>query len=223
LTWVYLEYPDEAGHKYGNGKEFDIAVRFLDDQVARLWEVIRFREENFNEEWAIIVTSDHGRNSTGLFHSWQTSRERSIWIATNLKGLNEHFFKEIPAIVDILPTIAAFMKMEIPWKQAVELDGVSLIGKLSGTQARAVLQNDSIAIQWNVLNKEGIAKIWLSTTNNFFTGGEDDYILMDQIPVIDGYAKIGISQFPSDFYKLVIGMPNNVLNRWIIKNNTRNH
>ena len=31
------------------------------------------------------------------------------------------------------------------------------------------------------MNKEGKAKIWLATTNNFKTGGKDDYKLMTEV------------------------------------------
>ncbi len=223
LTWIYLENTDEVGHKYGFGKEFSQAVEIVDDQVGRIWKALKYRENKYDEEWAIIVTSDHGRNRNGLYHSWQTPGERSIWIATNLSGLNAHFTHETPSIVDILPTIATFLSIDIPWKQAIELDGVSIIGQLSGTEARALIQNDSIAVRWNVLNETGEAKILVSTSDNFRTGGEDRYLQVDGMPVTNGFAKFSIKLLPSDFYKIVIEMPYNRLNRWIVKEHCNPH
>jgi hypothetical protein len=85
--------------------------------------------------------------------------------------------------------------------------------------------NDAIEVKWNMINKEarpddrvgrGKAKIWLATTNNFKTGGKDNYKLMGEVPVANGKAAISVKDMPSDFYKIVIEAPYNFLNRWIV-------
>jgi len=129
--------------------------------------------------------------------------------------LNEGFKKQKPGIVDIMPSIASFLKVSIPKDKLMEIDGVSLIGKLSATDAKASIKNSSLEIKWNVINKEGKAKIWMATTNNFKTGGRDSYKLVAEVPVAGGKATVDIKQTPSDFYKIVIEMPYNILNRWI--------
>ena len=98
----------------------------------------------------------------------------------------------------------------------MEIDGIPLTGKLSVTDAKAELVSDAIEVKWNVINKEGKAKIWLATTNNFKTGGKDDYKLMAEVPVANGKATISVKDMPSDFYKIVIEAPYNFLNRWIV-------
>ena len=87
--------------------------------------------------------------------------------------------------------------------------------KLSASHLEASLENGTIQIHWKVENKEGMAKIWLGTTNNFKTGGKDVYTLVKEVPVANGKASIDIQKYPSAFYKLVLEMPYNVLNRWI--------
>ena len=216
LSWVYLEYTDEMGHRYGNSKQLTDAVKKMDAQVGRLWQAIQYREQNFREDWVIYITTDHGRNTNGYDHGGQTERERTTWIFTNAKNLNERFRKQQPAIVDVFPSIARFMNVNIPKKQLFEVDGVPLIGKLSATNASAQLLNDSIRLLWDVVEKKGTARIWMSTTNQFKTGGEDDYKVMMEVPVGNGGAMIGISKMRSEFYKIVIEMPGNVLNRWVI-------
>jgi len=216
LTWVYLEYTDEMGHRHGNSKIFDDAVIMMDKQIQRIWEAIQYREKNFNEDWAIYITTDHGRGENGYHHGGQSERERTTWIVTNAKGLNERFKKEQPGIVDIMPTLASFLKVDIPRDKLMEIDGITLTGKLSATNATANLANDAIEVKWTVIDKEGEAKIWLATTNSFKTGGKDDYKLMAEVPVANGQARIEIKQLPSDFYKVVIEAPYNFLNRWII-------
>lgn len=218
LTWVYLEYTDEMGHRHGNSKYMDDAVIMIDKQIQRIWDAIKYREQNFNEEWAIFITTDHGREESGYHHGGQTPRERNTWIVTNAKRLNERFRKQQPAIVDIMPSIASFLHITIPEEKLMEIDGISLIDTISATDATAQLVNNKINLTWNVINKEGTAKIWLATTNNFKTGGKDEYKQMAEVPVGDGKAGIDVSQLPSDFYKIVIQLPHNCLNRWIIKN-----
>jgi predicted AlkP superfamily pyrophosphatase or phosphodiesterase len=215
LSWVYLEYTDEMGHRHGNSKQMDDAVIKMDKQIGKIWQAIQYREKNFNEEWQIWITTDHGREDNGYHHGGQSQRERTTWIVTNAKGLNERFKKQQPGIVDIMPSIASFLKISIPKDKLMEIDGVPLTGKLSATDAKASIKNNSLEIKWNVINKEGKAKIWMATTNNFKEGGHDDYKLAAEVPVDGGKAIIDIKQIPSSFYKIVIQLPYNFLNRWI--------
>jgi len=216
LSWVYLEYTDEMGHRHGNSKKMDDAVIKMDSQIQRIWNAIQYREKNFNEEWQIWITTDHGRENNGYHHGGQTQRERTTWIVTNAKGLNEGFKKQQPGIIDIMPSMVSFLKINIPKEKLLEIDGVSLTGKLSATEAKADLKDGIIEVKWKVISKEGKVKIWLAKTNNFKTGGVDDYKLLTEVPVDNGSAKIDVSKIPSDFYKIVFEMPYNYLNRWVI-------
>jgi hypothetical protein len=216
LSWVYLEYTDEMGHRHGNGDFLTNAVIMLDRKIGKLWDAIQYRQKYFNEEWEIFITTDHGRDESGYNHGGQTPRERATWMATNARGLNDYFFTGEPGIVDILPSLARFLQIKIPRDQLFEIDGIPLTGKLSGSHPEASLENGTIHIQWKVENKEGMAKIWLATTNNFKSGGKDAYTLVKEVPVENGKASIDIQKYHSVFYKLVLEMPDNFLNRWIV-------
>jgi hypothetical protein len=218
LTWVYLEYTDEMGHRHGNSLQLDNAVLLMDKQIQRLWQAIQYRKKNFREEWVIYITTDHGREESGYHHGGQSSRERTTWMVTNAKDLNERFKKQQPAIVDIMPSIASFLNIRIPKNRLMEIDGVALTGKLSATEATAHLKDHTIEIKWRPLNPMGKAKIWLATTNKFKSGGKDEYRLIQEVPVSGGGATIDVKNIPSDFYKVVMEMPYNYLNRWIIVN-----
>jgi Type I phosphodiesterase / nucleotide pyrophosphatase len=214
LSWVYLEYTDEMGHRHGNSDSLTRAVKILDTQLQRLWDAIEYRQKNFSEDWVIYITTDHGREENGYHHGGQSERERTTWIATNAKGLNNHFLQQQPAIVDIMPSLAKFLGVKIPRDKMMEVDGVSLTGKLSAVNAKAILENKQLAISWEVVDKTGVAKIWITVTNNFKEGGKDKYKLMKTVPVANGKATIDLKNMPSDFYKVVIEMPYNFLNRW---------
>jgi Type I phosphodiesterase / nucleotide pyrophosphatase len=214
LSWVYLEYTDEMGHRHGNSDSLSRAVKILDTQLQRLWDAIEYRQKNFKEEWAIYITTDHGREDNGYHHGGQSERERTTWIATNAKGLNEHFTKQQPAIVDIMPSLVKFLNIEVPKEKMMEVDGVSLTGKLSAVNAKATVENNVINISWKVMDKTGMAKIWIATTNNFKEGRKDEYKLMKTLPVVNGKAVIDVKGMPSKFYKVVIELPYNFLNVW---------
>lgn len=217
LSWVYLEYTDEMGHRHGNGDTLTNAVKLLDAKLKKLWDAIEYRQKNFNEEWQLWITTDHGRKDDGYHHGDQTDRERTTWIATNAKGLNEYFKYGNPGIVDIMPSIAKHLGVQIPKDKLMELDGVSLTGKLSAVDGKAIQIGNAIHVTWRPLIVKGMAKVWITTTNNFKQGGKDDYEMIKEVPVEDGKAIIEIKTKPSDFYKIVIEFPYNFLNRWVIK------
>lgn len=217
LSWVYLQYTDDMGHKYGDSPEFYDAVKKMDKQMERLWSAIRFRQENYNEVWEIFITTDHGRTAdNGKGHGGQSDRERLIWIVTNAQGLNDYFKKGNPSIVDILPSITRFMNISIPRKQRMELDGIPLTGKIAISNPVLQKKDDKLYITWKAWWHSGNAKIWMSTTNQFKEGGEDQYKLMMTVPVFKRNATIDLKNYPSGFYKIMIETAQNIVNAWLI-------
>jgi predicted AlkP superfamily pyrophosphatase or phosphodiesterase len=218
LSWLYLEYTDDMGHMHGDSPEFYKAIGYMDKQVGLIWNAIEYRQQNFNEDWLIVVTTDHGRDSaTGRNHGGQSAREKAGWILTNAKGLNDRFAKQQSSIVDIMPTIAKFMEVNIPLDIAREVDGVPLIGKLSLVEPSVELETQQATIKWLAGNKKGKVKIWMATTNNFKTGGKDEYQFLKEVPSGSQQAVIDLKNFPSSFYKIVLEGENNSINRWIVK------
>lgn len=215
LSWVYLEYTDDMGHMFGDSPEFHKAVELMDAQMGRLWAAIQYREQQFKEDWVIYITTDHGRSAnTGKDHGGQSDRERSTWIVSNAKGLNNYFKTGNPGVVDIMPALAQHLSINIPREQLMEVDGVSLTGKLSATHPAVSNENGKLRITWKAADQKGNAKIWLAKTNNFKEGGKDDYILAATVPVKKQEAVIDVKAMPSDVYKVVIETPNNMLNKW---------
>nr|WP_295865155.1 alkaline phosphatase family protein [uncultured Chitinophaga sp.] len=218
LTWVYLEYTDDMGHRYGDSEKFYAAINMMDAQVGRIWDAIEYRRKNFGEDWQLFITTDHGRTaSNGKGHGGQSDRERTTWMVTNAKGLNDYFKTGQPGIVDILPTMARFLQINIPQEDTRELDGAPLTGKVSLTQPGATLNNGSLHLTWKAREKKGKVKIWVTTTNHFNTGGHDDYKLLGEVPLQQEQADINVKDIPSGFYKVVMEGPDNTVNRWVGK------
>ncbi len=217
LSWVYLEYTDDMGHRYGDGPEFYKAVEFADAQVGRIWEAIQHRQQQFNEDWLIVITTDHGRDSaTGRGHGGQSNREKAGWIFTNARDLNSHFKENKSSIVDIMPTIARFLNISVPQKVSREVDGVPLIGKLSVTDPLVTLENGNATVRWKAIEKQGKVKVYVTTSNNVKTGGTDDYKLLKTVPVGAEQTSISLKELPSPLYKFVLETPHNTTNRWVI-------
>lgn len=217
LSWVYLEYTDDMGHRYGDSKQFYDAVEIMDQQVGLIWQAIQYRMKNFDEDWQIYITTDHGRDAaTGKGHGGQSERERSTWIVTNAKGLNSYFQSGQSAVVDIMPSLASFLGITIPREQQMEIDGIPLTGKLSVTTPQAHYENGNIIITWKGATKKGKAKIWLASSNQYKTGGKDVYTLMKTVSLRKGKAVINVNDKSSKIYKIVIEAPRNFLNRWIL-------
>ena len=127
LSWVYLEYTDDMGHRYGKSPELDTAISMLDKQIQKLMAAINYREKNFNEEWLVIITTDHGRDAqTGKDHGGQSDAERNTWLVINHRP-NHHAFENRTAVVDIFPTIASFLNIKLSKSIADALEGVSLL------------------------------------------------------------------------------------------------
>lgn len=217
LSWVYLEYTDDMGHRYGDSDQFHKAIQMMDDQMGRIWKAIQYREKNFNEDWLMVVTTDHGRDpKTGSGHGGQSDRERGTWIVTNAKDLNSNF-KNNPGVVDIMPVIARQMDISIPKEQSFEVDGVAFTGKISITNPVLQKESGKIKLSWKSIDKEGTVKIWLTTTNHFEKGERDIYHLITEVPVTDEKAEIDVSKYPSGFFKIVLEGRHNNLNRWIVE------
>jgi predicted AlkP superfamily pyrophosphatase or phosphodiesterase len=217
LTWLYLEYTDDMGHRHGDGPAMKEAVGYVDQQVGRIWNAIQYRQDHFREDWLIVVTTDHGRDSiTGMNHGGQSKRERTTWLVTNANELNRYYRDYNPAIVDIMPTIARFLGLSIPRENQMEIDGTPLTGKLSVYSPVIGYENNRLDIKWKSQDKDGNIKIWLTTTNNFKNGGKDAYKLLAEVPASQQSAILGVSSFHSNFYKIVLEGPFNTVNRWII-------
>ncbi|MDO5978235.1 alkaline phosphatase family protein [Flavivirga spongiicola] len=217
LSWVYLEYTDDMGHKYGDSDPFYNAVKIADNQIGEIWDAITYRREQFNEEWQIFITTDHGRSKeTGQGHGGQSERERLTWIVTNAKKLNTYFKDYQPAIVDIMPTMLSTLQITPKKEQQQEIDGIPLIGYVSLANAKAILKDNTLQVTWDVIHKKGKVKIWVTTENQFKSGGNDTYKLLGNVKIKKGSATIKVNHLPSNFYKIVLEGKYNTVNTWVI-------
>ena len=79
-SFVYLHGCDTAGHQTGVGERYRELVRASDERVGQLVRAIAARPARAEEDWVIIVATDHGHRPEGG-HGGETAEERTAWIA----------------------------------------------------------------------------------------------------------------------------------------------
>ncbi len=219
LSWVYLQYTDDVGHKYGDSPEYSVALTAMDKRVGWIWEAVKAREEMFNEDWLFIVTTDHGRDeATGKGHGGQSERQRSAWIIANRKLTNTYTSFLKASVVDIMPTIARFLSVDVPRNNLFELDGIPLIGEVSVGQPTLNYFQNTLDITWVALgNPNEEVNIWGTSVNNRKEGLQEEYKLLGTFPLRTGHAVIPFSESIEGFYKITIEGEHNTVNRWFIR------
>lgn len=217
LTWVYLEFTDDMGHMYGDSPQYYDAIKTADAQIGKVWQAIKEREENFKEDWLLVITTDHGRDvEIGKHHGGQSDRERLTWITTNSKRLNSHF-KDIPAMVDIMPSIANHLNLSIPEPIKKESDGVPFIGAVDFSSLQASRKADDILIEWKLLNPAlDSLEVYITTTNNFSTGSADQYQKVKTVAASELRFRFK-PELKSGFYKVLVKSPKQYLNVWVVE------
>lgn len=221
LTWVYLQFTDDMGHKFGKSTQMDEAIRLADAQVGKIWESVQLRQKEFGEDWLIWITTDHGRKEPeGKDHGGQSDSEREIWMVTNAKNLNERFHSGKAAMVDILPSILRFFNLVVQEEREVELDGVSLLGKISIENADLIGEKKNQKLIWRPMDSSGKVNIYWSPTNYFSKGGFDEYMLLGEIEAWAGQFSLPRWLSKKKFFKILVQGPNNSVNVWKVNEKT---
>lgn len=212
LTWVYLQYTDDMGHRFGESPQMDAGIQEADRQVGLIWNAIQKRVEAYNEDWMIIITTDHGRKVGGRGHGGQSDEERATWIVSN-KKFND-VFQQTPGIVSIFPTIAHFMDINIPKNQAMELDGAGLLGEAFASHLSGELDGKSLKLSWKSYSSKAKAKIWATSTNQFKYGETDIYRLIGEVSLADQEDVMDL-KIQYENLKVVMELPNGFINVWV--------
>jgi predicted AlkP superfamily pyrophosphatase or phosphodiesterase len=216
LTWVYLQFTDNTGHDYGDSPENDRAVEIIDRQVGEIYASVKYREQHYNEDWLVFVTTDHGRKAVdGKHHGGQSQREKTIWIVSNLEKPNKYFYHSQPAIVDLLPSLADHLQIDIPREQRMELDGISLLSDVSITHPEVSIQGKDLVVSWEPHQNDEKVKIWVSETNHFHTSGKaDHYQLAGEVDIMEKRLVYPVKKRGA-FYKIVFEGKHNMVNTWV--------
>ncbi len=80
VSFVYFCDADEAGHAHGVlGNEYLDAIARVDEHLTRLHQALTMRVENLNEEWLLVLTTDHGHVNQGG-HGGDSAQELASFV-----------------------------------------------------------------------------------------------------------------------------------------------
>ena len=216
LSWIYLWYTDDAFHAQGHGTVTDKAVMTVDEQLAPVWEAIQYRMREKDEEWLVIVVTDHGRTFDGHHHGGQSADERTVWMITNQRRTNRQFFRPTLSHVDINPTICQWMGFQVAEEVALERDGISFIGKTDIYDLKVEPYDNTVRLRWQHEGPNTTATVYIATTNDFSTGGHDKWQKVAEVPAKQEGMSIDLTQYgDSKFFKFAVKTPYVTLNRWL--------
>lgn len=216
LSWIYLWYPDDAFHAHGHGTFTDKAVMTVDEQLAPVWEAIQYRMREKDEEWLVVLVTDHGRGFDGHHHGGQSADERTVWVITNQRHLNRQFFRPTFSHVDINPTICQWMGFQVAEDVAFERDGISFLGKTDIYDLKVEPYDNTVRLRWQHEGPNTTATVYIATTNDFSKGGHDTWQKVAEVPAKQKSVSIDLSQYgDAKFFKFAVKTPYVTLNRWL--------
>jgi len=79
--FLHFDDVDHAGHASGfstSNSNYIQAIEATDAHIGVVWAAVQNRPNFANEDWLVIVTSDHGGTGTG--HGGHSTGERRIWM-----------------------------------------------------------------------------------------------------------------------------------------------
>ena len=124
---IFLDFDDVdiAGHSYGFSPEVDQyigAIENVDEYIGWVIDSMENRPTFQNEDWLIMITSDHG--GIGYGHGGQTIEERQIPIIMSGTLVSEETIPEQSYLTNLVSTVLNYFGIEnnCEW----QLDGISM-------------------------------------------------------------------------------------------------
>jgi hypothetical protein len=102
---------------------------------------------------------------------------------------------------------------DILWEQ----DGIPFTGSAGIYDLKTLPYDNLVYLTWKSYSDQP-ATVYATSTNNFNTGGKDEWIELGAVPVGKTEFVVDLDKLPaSKFYKFVVESPINHLNRWLKK------
>ncbi|RKT04866.1 type I phosphodiesterase/nucleotide pyrophosphatase [Streptomyces sp. 3211.6] len=120
-SFVYFGQVDSAGHSYGAAsRQYLDAIGRVDTLVGQLLTAVKARPAYAQENWKILVTTDHGHTDAGG-HGGSTIQERGTFVIAKGAGIPAGSVRDDVKLVDVAAT--ALAQVGVP---TTGLDGVPL-------------------------------------------------------------------------------------------------
>lgn len=113
FVFSYFVGVDENGHLYGGASDqYRIALENFDENLGAILTAI----DNSDEEWTILMVTDHGHQpQKGFGHGFQSPDETSTFVLARNGGLFTPGAMNLQyEIVDVTPTVLALFGLDTP-------------------------------------------------------------------------------------------------------------
>ena len=112
-AFVYLGDPDVVSHETDSfSAEYRASIERADAQVAALLRALRARARFAEENWLVLVSTDHGRNDAGG-HGGRSPSETTIFFLASGPAVSPGRTECPPEIVDVAATALAHMGLVV--------------------------------------------------------------------------------------------------------------
>ncbi|MGW0898838.1 alkaline phosphatase family protein [Streptomyces goshikiensis] len=106
-SFVYLGQVDSAGHSYGAAsQQYLDAIARVDTLVGQLLTAVQNRPTYAQENWKILVTTDHGHTDAGG-HGGSTIQERGTFVIAKGAGIPAGSVRDDVKLTDVAATALA--------------------------------------------------------------------------------------------------------------------
>lgn len=126
VVLCYLGLPDEIGHAEGVTPRYRTSIETCDEQLGVLLAAIAARPSRAEEDWLVVVATDHGHLDTGD-HGGDSDEERLAWVVAAGPGVDADSGAGVDH-ADVAAQVLAFLGLEVP----EDLDGRPFGSRASG-------------------------------------------------------------------------------------------
>jgi len=196
--FVYLGNPDETSHETGAiGEEYREAIEEADRQVGRVIAALRARPAFADEDWLVLVSTDHGRRPNGG-HGGRTEAELTSFIIANGPSVVPGRIEGTPRVVDV--AVTALAHLGIPVDPSWGLDGrvIALRGAETGWMAGArpleLRAADGVTVFGELYGDPLNARALLLLFHQGGANARAEYASIIPRLIRNGYAAIAIDQ-----------------------------
>jgi predicted AlkP superfamily pyrophosphatase or phosphodiesterase len=136
--FVYFGQVDESGHQYGFSpkvKEYVAAIGLVDKHVGRILETLEKRTKYAEENWLVIVSTDHGGFGKDHGGGFANPAIMNAFLIVSGPTTKRGKLTEQTEIVDVVATALVHLGITVDPKW--ELDGRVVGLKAAGAEAKA--------------------------------------------------------------------------------------
>jgi predicted AlkP superfamily pyrophosphatase or phosphodiesterase len=129
VVCYYIGNVDETGHKFGfhpSVPQYIAAIEEADKHVGEVLAAVKARKTYAQEQWLIVVTSDHGGKGTSHSSGHKIPEIYNSFLIVSGDAAQRGDFAEQVYLVDAVPTMLTFLGVKIDPEWNLDGKGVGL-------------------------------------------------------------------------------------------------